>query len=74
MEIEKSMGTVDNANCKDCFYYKRLHPDGSKICQYILVEGKMRPCDPGNGCTVKIPLNIYRRSKSTPPKRVDKKK
>lgn len=38
--------------CKGCAYWCG-GPTTTKTCDYILIEGKRRPCPPGEGCTVK---------------------
>lgn len=46
---------LPNDNCKDC-----IHADPNGYCLYILNTGKVRPCDPGDGCTVKESENYSR--------------
>ena len=41
-------------NCIDCFYWKSMGKSEDKCCNYIFVEDKIRPCHPGDECTVKI--------------------
>lgn len=41
-------------NCKGCLYYKTIPYSKERCCHYIFVEGKKRPCEPGDKCTVKI--------------------
>lgn len=44
---------MDNRNCRDCKYFHGH--DGSVLsCNYIFMEDKKRPCEPGEGCTVKV--------------------
>lgn len=51
-----------NSKCKTCGYrYMRGDYREHPVCQYILVEGKRRPCDGGSRCTA------YKRSKVTFP-------
>lgn len=39
-------------NCANCFYHGKC--DGMICCNYLFKTGHMRPCPPGNGCTVKV--------------------
>ena len=47
----------------DCHYYKTFTTGGMRCCTYLLKTDKRRPCPPGEGCTVKVPRKVYRRSK-----------
>lgn len=38
--------------CRDCRYYQGRH-NASRCCNYLLLEGRMRPCPAGTGCTAK---------------------
>ena len=44
---------MNDKYCQDCFYF-RGQSDFVCTCDYIFIAGKKRPCDPGEGCTVKI--------------------
>lgn len=52
-----------NKYCADCFYYRRVHCENVWCCNYIFIEDKMRPCEPGEKCTVKIPIKVYRKKR-----------
>ena len=53
---------ADTKNCEKCFYFMRIH-GGMRCCHYIFIEGKKRPCEPGDGCTVKIAIKVSRKRK-----------
>lgn len=38
-------------HCLGCYFYRGDHV---KMCNYMLFTGVMRPCPPGEGCTVKV--------------------
>lgn len=38
--------------CSDCAYHGKCA--GMICCNYLEKTGTMRPCNPGDGCTVKI--------------------
>lgn len=44
---------MDNKNCQNCIYFQGTS-DCVCTCDYILITGRKRPCDPGEGCTVKV--------------------
>lgn len=46
--------------CRGCFYYRKVCTSGPRCCHYLLIEDKKRPCDPGEGCTVKITMKNVR--------------
>lgn len=51
-----------DANCRDCQYSMWLSWDGRYcVCDYLGMTGKRRPCEAGDGCTVKEKLNGKRR-------------
>lgn len=52
-----------NKYCSDCFYYKAVWASDYKCCHYLLITDHKRPCDPGEGCTVKISEKKKRRQK-----------
>ena len=39
--------------CLDCSYYQGWF-DQNCGCNYILIKGESRKCDPGTGCTKKV--------------------
>lgn len=47
------MGKVCDKYCNNCIYYHGWY-ESNKNCNYILMEDKMRGCDPGKGCIRKI--------------------
>ena len=46
-------------NCDDCFY--RIKIDGEPCFGYSLLTNEVRPCHPGDKCTVKVPRKVKRR-------------
>ena len=44
---------VCDSYCKGCVYYDGWY-ESNRHCNYILVEGKRRMCDPGKGCIRKV--------------------
>ena len=46
--------------CEGCVYYEGGF---TKMCSYIFIKGKSRPCPPGKDCTVKIERKRYREKK-----------
>ena len=38
--------------CKGCFFFGGK-AENVKCCNYYLITGKRRPCEPGDGCTVR---------------------
>ena len=50
-------------NCDDCWYWAKMGSGDGRYCSYLLRTDKMRPCPPGEGCTVKIPVKVNRRVK-----------
>ena len=49
------------SNCDDCFYCRQLDYSMGRFCAYLFVTGHRRPCPPGDGCTVKVGREVYRR-------------
>ena len=50
------MPVQNNPACEGCVYYQQLNPNGGnaqRACHYLLIEGRMRPCEPGAECTEK---------------------
>lgn len=46
---------VNDPACAGCMYYAQLGSGSLQMaCHYILIEKRRRPCDPGDGCTVKV--------------------
>lgn len=54
------MGNVCDKYCENCIYFHGWSDNGL-CCNYILMKGVSRPCDPGKGCTVKIKRKRKRR-------------
>lgn len=46
--------------CEGCFYWQGGY-EVNRCCNYIFFANKMRPFDPGEGCTVKIELKVTRK-------------
>ena len=61
-KIPQQINGVCDENCHDCFFYRGAW-ETHMFCHYYLMTGKRRPCDPGKGCTVKIPMKVNRRKK-----------
>lgn len=49
--------------CDDCCYCGRIKSEGLRYCRYMLFTNQRRPCPPGEGCTVKVGMKVYRRKK-----------
>lgn len=45
-------------NCDDCFYWRKLNSGEQRYCAYMFITDRRRPCPPGDGCTVKIPIKV----------------
>lgn len=45
--------SVCDKYCKGCVYNAEMMGSQRGYCNYIFVEKKRRPCQAGNGCTVK---------------------
>lgn len=54
---------VCDAYCDDCYYFKNVYSLELRCCHYILMTGRKRPSDPGEGCTAKVPVAVKRRRK-----------
>lgn len=39
--------------CNGCIYLEGCY-EQSATCDYYLITGKRRPCEPGKGCTVRL--------------------
>ena len=39
-------------NCATCWYHGKC--GGMICCNFLAKTGQMRPCPPGDGCTVKV--------------------
>lgn len=48
-------------NCDNCHYCGFLVNGGVPYCKYLLVTDHRRPCPPGDGCTVKVPIKLNRK-------------
>lgn len=55
------MGKVCDRYCHGCVYYQGWF-DYNACCNYILVEGESRKCDPGKGCTKMVKRKRRRKS------------
>lgn len=43
------------AYCLNCLYCRKLSPDKSgRACHYTYDTGKVRGCDPGDGCVCRV--------------------
>lgn len=40
--------------CDNCVYSGVLSYSTTRICNYIFIKNKKRPCPAGEGCTVKV--------------------
>ena len=54
---------VVSKHCDNCFYCGRMVNGSLLYCKYLFVTNQMRPCPPGDGCTVKVPRRVYRKKK-----------
>lgn len=45
-----------DTNCKDCYFRRRC--GDTFACHYLLMTNQRRPCEPGEGCTVKVTRTI----------------
>jgi hypothetical protein len=54
---------MNTKNCEDCMYWRSMHDPELKCCHYLLDTGSRRPCEPGDGCTVKVKTRAKRRKK-----------
>jgi hypothetical protein len=54
---------MDKKYCDNCVYSGTLTASTTKVCNYLLVTNKRRPCPPGEGCTVKVVRKRSRRKK-----------
>lgn len=48
-------------NCNGCVYWAKT----TRSCDYIFVEDRMRPCPPGDACTVRLTPREVAMSKAT---------
>ncbi len=52
--------------CDNCHYYRYANgTSGVRCCHYLLWTNRKRPCDPGDACTVKVPVKANRRKPPT---------
>ena len=49
-----------NNSCRGCFYCGGK-TEYVKCCNYYLITGKRRPCEAGDGCTVRLDVTKVRR-------------
>ena len=54
---------MSKSNCDNCVYSGVLSASATRICNYIFITNKKRPCPPGEGCTVKVARKVKRRKK-----------
>lgn len=54
---------IDYTFCRNCVYFETWG-DFALGCCYFLKTNKRRPCDPGEGCTVKVAIKRKRGRKS----------
>ena len=52
-----------NNNCDNCAYWVKMGAGQDRYCSYLFKTDKIRPCPPGEGCTVKITRKVNRRKK-----------
>ena len=64
------MAKVCDKYCKTCVYYDGWY-ESNAHCNYILIEGKSRQCDPGKGCTKKIKRKHRRKLQRSEDKWID---
>ena len=56
------MAKVCDKTCKGCLYYFGAF-EVNNCCNYLLVEGKRRMCDPGKDCTKRASKKRTRRKR-----------
>ena len=56
------MGNTTDPYCQNCVYCAGIY-GGLSYCNYLFRTNQRRPCPPGEGCTVKVPMKIYRKKK-----------
>ena len=49
--------------CNNCIYSSVLSASTTRVCNYLLATGKIRPCPAGEGSTVKETRKGRRRKK-----------
>lgn len=49
--------------CDNCVYSAALSACTQRVCNYLLVTNKRRPCPAGEGCTVKVVRKRRRKQK-----------
>lgn len=47
--------------CDNCYYSRKAGE--TRYCAYLFMTNQRRPCDPGEGCTVKVARVVKRRKK-----------
>lgn len=53
---DNSISWEPDKACDGCLYYQCLTHGGIWICNYILMRGHRRPCEPGKACTVRVKM------------------
>ena len=56
------MANVCDSFCDNCHYRGKINGQETH-CAYMFKTNELRPCDPGKGCTVKVPIKVMRRKK-----------
>ena len=51
------------SKCDNCVYSGCLGYSHMRVCNYLLVTNKRRPCPPGDACTVNVPRKVKRKKK-----------
>lgn len=49
--------------CDNCVYCGRMYSGKVRYCKYLFMTDQMRPCPPGEGCTVKVGREVHRKNK-----------
>ena len=57
------MQKVCDRYCDSCIYSTVFAGSFNKICNYLLYTDKIRPCPPGEGCTVRVKSRAKRQRK-----------
>lgn len=47
--------------CDRCVYRKNFTSGAVHYCDYLCMTGKRRPCQAGDGCTVRVTRMVYRK-------------
>ena len=57
------MGKVCDKYCSPCIYSTMVVGGCYKMCNYLLYTDQVRPCPPGEGCTVRVTSRAKRQRK-----------